>query len=149
MKKGFKILLALALIAVLALPNTFSVLANNDNDEQEFKSEIIITKQGDQKDDNTRAARTQIWEQSGIIYGGHESESSINEDIITVDGGLKINGQGYTSTSDDHTTGYWAYCTTSMSNPEGTQQFVAHSWHYFYDATWPGWSGQTQKTLIA
>lgn len=31
MKKGFKILLALTLIAVLALPNTFSVLANNDN----------------------------------------------------------------------------------------------------------------------
>ncbi len=149
MKKGFKVLLALALIAVLAIPSTFSVSASNDYDEQKLKSEFTVIVHGNDKDDELRMGRTQIWEQSGTIYGGHETESTINEDSIWVDGGLKVDGEGYSSTNQNHTSGFWAYCSTSMANRPDTQLFIALSWHYFDDAEFGSLDGQTGNYIYA
>jgi hypothetical protein len=51
---------------------------------------------------------------------------------------------------DSHrTSGFIAYCDTSMQNPAGTQAFIAHTWHYYNDSLGGELAQQSEVTCDA
>ncbi len=86
------------------------------------------------KDEEYRISSTSMWVDGDYVYGGHQSESTLNEDQIWADGAIKRSGQGWADMDNNRTSGFIAYCDTSMLNPAGIQTFIAHSWHYYNDS---------------
>jgi hypothetical protein len=95
-----------------------------------------------------RHALTDIWEAGGeTVMGSHTSDSDLYEDEIWVDGAIKIDGQGWYDSDEDHTTGMFAHCTTQMPDPIWLQTFIAHSWHHFHTDGYVDWNPETEDSI--
>jgi hypothetical protein len=78
----------------------------------------------------------------------HLSMSDLFEDEIWVDGAIKISGQGWYMSDDDHTSGMFAHVNTEMPDPQFSQTFIAHSWHHFHTSGWVDLNNETEDNIV-
>jgi len=176
MKLSSRVLIVLALGAIIAVANTGVALADGGQDEgivrpdlgpevegptpgvdgyKVFGPNAIITQSiGGEKEsgirrDLLRTGTTDIWQEgsNGTLHGSHTSESDINEDVINVDGAIKEVGQGWFDSDRDHASGYFANCNTQMSDRNFWQTFHAHSWHFWHTEGYYDFDGETYDEM--
>ncbi len=88
----------------------------------------------------------------GEIYlcggGDHDSESTLFEDEIWVDGCIKRYGNyAWSNCDEDHTSGSIAHTDTSMSGGFAWN-FTAKSWHHFHTSGYVDWNPTSQDSTI-